>query len=448
MMKLDKILVINLLTIYPFCLLVVFFSNSLAQILLTFLIFITFESYRLLHSTISWANPQPISIFFGIFYFVIPALYLNMTHLPTDSILEAARYLSSSLIVYQSICSILTKQSLKFTEAKSLEHRYISLLKLLIIVKSLIFMFGDFSGRGLTVNNFNSTLIYVCDAVSRIILISVIIFCSNKRIITLLPFVAVSFLIDFMYASKALLLMYYIIPFALRSYRAHRLGKLYALGLFLLAILLFPITYAIKKLNLSITFDNLSSIFDLAYSIITDGTLLHLIIGRLTMMEPVARIFAHSPAGAEKLLEHFSLSNTIFPHFFQSFIPKMLYGERQDADIGRLHGYYFDWNNSLDGPFVSASVFGEFYINFGWYGLIATAFLAIFHSLVHRVFLRYQDSNLCVVFYYTFLIFMVIQGLEGHFVGRSVPFIKLWITFLAALSLWFIVWKTFPKKGA
>ena len=422
------------------------FSSNHQIIISALCILLILEYNRLKLMSVTIGNPQAIIQIFSLFYVIIPYFIISKSHIDEKILTDTIRYATMCILTYQLVTIFFVKGSLVIHKQQGVKAEYLVFFKVVIIIGITLIILTETPRRGQTVTGGLSALSYILQSTQRLLTLVVILFCTNKQFNSIAPYVVLGATIDLIHASKALVFTFYLVPILIRYYSRSLRYKIVFTITAILAITLFPITYAIKKLDLDLTLTNLSSILGLTGEILSDGRLLNLVVGRLTMIEPLSRIIYYGENTAQKLLSNFQLHNTFFPHFFNSIIPKFLTEGRLEADIGRLNGYYYGWNQAIDGSFVSASLFGELFINYGWSGIFATVLIALFHSIAHNQFLKYGQNQIIVAVHYLFIIFVVIQGLEGHFVGRLIPFLKMVITANALLLMWHIYYKTLPKK--
>lgn len=422
-------------------------SSNHQMVIGTLCIFLILDYFRAKFSGVNLGNPQAIIQVFAVFYVILPYFILSTGHINDLILTETVRYIAMCILAYQLITTTFVKGNMVIRKQTGIQPKHLLLLKVLIILSVALLLVIGAPERGQTVTGGMSAITFIIQSVRRFLTIAVIIFCSKKQFRSVALYLVLGASIDIVHASKALIFTYYMLPILIRYYSHSLTFKSVTLLTGLVAIILFPLTYAVKKLDLAVTLTNLQHVLSLASEIITDGRLVNLIVGRLTMIEPVSRIMYYGEQTARELVSNFQLNNTIFPHFFNSFIPKFLYSGRIEADIGRLNGYYFGWNEDVDGAFVSASVFGEMFINFGWIGVIAMSLLALFHAIMHNTMLKFDKNYFIVSVHYLFIIFIILQGLEGHFVGRLVPFIKMSMVAMTLIFAWHIIYKIFPKKS-
>ncbi len=277
-------------------------------------------------------------------------------------------------------------------------------------------------------------------------LISYFILKIKKSKTLLLLFFCILFL-DIFYGSKFRILLDFspLIFWYLYFYKT--LSIKYIIVLFVIILISFSFSLAIRTHKYLAYSNSFSQIGYLAVILLKNYSfhIFDLIIGRLNMLEPLIRIFDNKNL-TTKFLSHYPLNNTIFPLFFISFIPRFIWHNRIDSNPGGYFGYVFGWTSSYKDAYVSASLIGEFFINFSWYSLLLIFCLGFLHQLIYQIFFNKSRKFIFKIIYLYFFIYVVLSGVESYFVIRYNIFIKNSILMFLIYTIIFQILKVHRKK--
>jgi hypothetical protein len=132
-----------------------------------------------------------------------------------------------------------------------------------------------------------------------------------------------------------------------------------------------------------------------------------LVLGRVNMVEPVVRIL-EMPEQYSYIISPLPFSNSFFPLSVLEFLP----GYRPSNEVAVEFGRLFYGEN---GVYVSSSIIGEVYGNFGSFYPVAFFVFGLGSSIVERKLLSAGRAPWMQVSYAYFLIFVVFGGVERYF---------------------------------
>ena len=237
-----------------------------------------------------------------------------------------------------------------------------------------------------------------------------------------------NFSMDMAYASKAVILIVYLLPFAMALFyhRPRVFVLMTPFGLVSL-LLLFSWSFALKA-DLPdaaiFSLENISGGFSIAQN-------------RLNVVTPLELAIYHKPEMRE-VISDFPAGNTIVPHGILSLIPEALYPSRKPTDIGGLVAYELGYQDDTRTSFVSVTVFGElsWLSESKFWFMCMCMCLALAHAILFRALISISGGDFTTELALFFLFTCVFQGLEGYVVGRLVPSLKVLACGLTLLALY------------
>jgi len=157
-------------------------------------------------------------------------------------------------------------------------------------------------------------------------------------------------------------------------------------------------------------------------------SIFYLLVSRISMFESLARTFEYT--GIYVPFQH---GNTILLTL-EAFLPKVIYPERPDTNIGKWFGEMY--NFSQGDVFISLGLPGEFYLNFGIYGGIASIFILGLINMYVYSKLKRLFGNLGILYiYYTYYYFFILGFNESYFAYAVNSFIKISIIFIVLIII-------------
>jgi hypothetical protein len=135
----------------------------------------------------------------------------------------------------------------------------------------------------------------------------------------------------------------------------------------------------------------------------------------------------------------FRMGTTIFPHTIISMVPRFIYQDRPDTNIGKWFGITFGFTDTKNPVFITAGIFNELFINFSWFGII---FLFVLSILIKKIYYFWEvnkQSLIVNIIYYDFFIIFCFFINESYIAHGIVSIIKQSIfTIFILLSIYFI----------
>ena len=419
-------------------------------------IFITFFIFKIFYYrnlSVLYVTPQFLWLIPTFFYFLIPYIFLNqyLTHKFSFSTINNAIFFLSICLIMYNIGTVMTnlfmsiidkkwkRYAIKIKQYKYFNFMFISfigilasMIKLFIIYKEkIIALERHVSISGLVYN--------VLDLSTFLVVFMIYFYLLNhgslkSKSYKLIAFFSVTVMLipDFLYGSKALIIIKYFLSYFFIYYIVNRKISIKLIVISLIAFIsYFPFAIAIRfHKHEIISWMDLLYIYKTGIEFFSLDLLKH-IVGRLNIIGPFIDVFDLSQYYRDFFLSHYPNNNTLFPLFLMAFIPKILWKERPETSIGGMLGYSFGFINSPDESFIATSIFSEFLINFGFYGgIIASFLLGTLHQFISMYILKKISVSFINIFiYYYFIIFVIILGLQAYFVKTLVIFIKNCVVF-------------------
>jgi len=146
------------------------------------------------------------------------------------------------------------------------------------------------------------------------------------------------------------------------------------------------------------------------------------------MFEPLVRTFEYT--GIYVPFQH---GKTILLTL-EAFIPKVIYPERPDTNIGKWFGEMY--NFSQGNAFISLGLLGEFYLNFGIYvGIISVFILGLINMYVYSKLKRLFGNLGILYIYYTYYSLFILGFNESYFAYAVNTFIKISIILIVLIII-------------
>lgn len=164
-----------------------------------------------------------------------------------------------------------------------------------------------------------------------------------------------------------------------------------------------------------------------------------MLLFRLDMIEPLTRLidFTRIPDG---LL----YGKTLSLFFISLFVPRLLWAEKPDIDIGKWFGYEYGYTNYFGQSSIAMTIFGEFYLNFWWIGLIiGMGLIGFLHGFIYKSLSPYKDGDELHKSLYI-LCMLTTANVQGSF---AVQYAGLFKQFLIWIIIWYAFVKFAPQKN-
>lgn len=165
-----------------------------------------------------------------------------------------------------------------------------------------------------------------------------------------------------------------------------------------------------------------------------------ILLGRLGMMDALIRTVDLTGSTLP-----FQEGKTIFPHLIISILPRFIYPDRMETNIGKWFGYNYGFTSSYDQAYISLGMPGEFFLNFGIYGIVFAFFTSFIISLTYIIFYKNRRNILCFLVYYLIFTTFILPYNETYFVASIVTFIKNLVTILIILMIFKLIFACFTK---
>ncbi len=171
--------------------------------------------------------------------------------------------------------------------------------------------------------------------------------------------------------------------------------------------------------------DNIGSIFaSFDASVLTERT---------DMLEPLTRI-----ATMTKIPENLLYGKTISLFFISLFVPRFLWDDKPDIDIGKWFGMEYGYSSFYGQSSIAMTLFGEFYLNFWWLGLIlGMVFMGSLHAFIYKNLSPYKthdDFKLSVYFICLLTTFNIGTSFAISYAGL-----------VKQLLIWSLIWYIFAR---
>jgi hypothetical protein len=146
---------------------------------------------------------------------------------------------------------------------------------------------------------------------------------------------------------------------------------------------------------------------------------LRYLFARLGLLSQNLRIIQFMPD-----IVPFKMGTTIFPHAIISMIPRFIYQNRSDTNIGKWVGISFGLTDAKNPVFITAGIFNELFINFSWLGIIFVFVLSVFIKKVYYFWRSNKQSLIVNIIYYDFFMTFCLFLNETYIVHGLVSIIK------------------------
>jgi hypothetical protein len=336
----------------------------------------------------------------GMFYKIKPPRKLTITIFPSNLMLQLLCLLNIILNIYLNLVGYKTTHSAIMDKSTALDILvfFTGSINSIII---FIFFFNLFSKK--TINSNSNLLILI-----NIILILLFSLLSGSRgsiIIKLLifPYLYVIFYkkIPIKFITSSFIFFVFIIPISIIYRDANIFYSTTNRGV-------------IEKINIFVKvlkdfkFDTSMINFALSY-----------LFGRVGLLSQNLRIIQFM-----QNVVPYKMGTTIFPHTIISMVPRFIYRDRPDTNIGKWFGVTFGFTDAKAPVFITAGIFNELFINFSWFGII---FLFILSVLIKKAYSFWQvnkQSLIVNIIYYDFFMTFCFFINESYIVHGLVSIIK------------------------
>jgi hypothetical protein len=173
---------------------------------------------------------------------------------------------------------------------------------------------------------------------------------------------------------------------------------------------------------------------DFKFDINMVGYALRYLFGRIGLVGQNLKIIQFMPN-----IVPFKMGTTIFPHAIISMIPRFIYQDRPDTNIGKWFGITFGFTDAKNPVFITAGILNELFINFSWFGIVFVFVLSVFIKKMHYFWQSNKQSLIVNLIYYEFFMRFCFFFNESYIVYGFVLIIKQAVFTMSVLVLVYLI---------